>query len=352
MDLNSKIKTYILNVIVIVVLFIATFYYIFRDQDFCDVVEFISEANNFYIFLSMLMVFLFVSGEAVIIHYLMNSLSRAIKMLSCIKYSFIGFFFSYITPGASGGQPAQMYYMSKDGVGISDSSLVLMVVTIAYKAVLIIMGAFMLVTESTFLLTHITGYVAWILIFSLIANIVIIGFLFFVIFEQSFARNILVAPVIWLGKKKIIRNYQKWTKKILGGINKYANGAQYLKEHKYVIFNVFMLTVAQRICLFMVTYFVYKSFGLSGTSMYQIVTLQTMIALSVDVLPLPGGMGASESIFVVFFNEIFIGSNGLNYVLPGMVLSRGISFYSIIVIGGIITCIAHLTRKRNKRQVS
>lgn len=351
MSLNSKLKTYAINVVFIIVLFIVTFYYIFREQNFGDVIKYIREANTVYIFLAIVMVLLFVCGESVIIHYLMNSFSHIVKLVSCIKYSFIGFFISYITPGASGGQPAQMYYMSKDGISVSESSLVLMVVTIAYKAVLILMGAFMLITESTFLLTHITGYVAWILIFGLIANILIIGLLFFIIFEQSFARNVLVAPVIWLGKKKIIRNYQKWTKRILGGINKYANGAQYLKKHKYVIFNVFILTTAQRVCLFMVTYFIYKSFGLSGTSAYQIVTLQTMIALSVDVLPLPGGMGASESIFVVFFDEIFC-RNGLNYVLPGMVLSRSISFYSIIVIGGIITCITHLTRKRNKRQVS
>ena len=301
--------------------------------------------------MSVAMVLLFVCGESVIIHYLMNSFSRVVKLTSCIKYSFIGFFVSYITPGASGGQPAQMYYMSKDGIRVSESSLILMVVTIAYKAVLIIMGVFMLATESSFLFNHITGSVAWILIIGLILNILIIGLLFFIIFKQSFARNVLVAPIIWLGKKRIIRNYQKWTKKILGGINKYADSAEYLKKHKYVIFNAFVLTAAQRICLFMVTYFVYKSFGLSGTSMYQIITLQTMIALSVDNLPLPGGMGASESIFVIFFDGIFRG-NGMNYVLPGMVLSRSISFYSIIVIGGIITCITHLTRKRNKRQVS
>ena len=351
MSLNSKLKTYALNVLFLIVLFIVTFYYIFREQNFCDVIKYIQSADKDYILLSVAMVLLFVCGESVIIHYLMNSFSRVVKLTSCIKYSFIGFFVSYITPGASGGQPAQMYYMSKDGIRVSESSLILMVVTIAYKAVLIIMGVFMLATESSFLFNHITGSVAWILIIGLILNILIIGLLFFIIFKQSFARNVLVAPIIWLGKKRIIRNYQKWTKKILGGINKYADSAEYLKKHKYVIFNAFVLTAAQRICLFMVTYFVYKSFGLSGTSMYQIITLQTMIALSVDNLPLPGGMGASESIFVIFFDGIFRG-NGMNYVLPGMVLSRSISFYSIIVIGGMITCITHLTRKRNKRQVS
>lgn len=34
---------------------------------------------------------------------------------SLYQYSFIGFFYSGITPSATGGQPVQLYYMSKDG---------------------------------------------------------------------------------------------------------------------------------------------------------------------------------------------------------------------------------------------
>lgn len=345
--MSSKIKTYVPNVLFLLFLFFGTFYYIFREQDFYDIIRYIKETNIFYISLAMIMVLLFVCGEAVIIHYIMNSLSYKVKLRACIKYSFIGFFVSSITPGASGGQPAQMYYMSEDGIKVSASSLVLMVVTIAYKAVLIIMGAFMILTEYPFVI-HYLGNVKWIFIFGIVANIIIIALLFFIIFEQKFARQVLVAPIVWLGKKKIIKNYQKWTKKVLSGISKYSNGAKYLKEHKYVILNTFLLTIAQRVCYFMVTYFIYKSFGLCGTSAFQIVTLQTIIALCVDVLPLPGGMGASESIFVVLFEDIF-SSGALNFVLPGMVLSRGISFYSIIILGGLVTCFAHLTRKRSKK---
>lgn len=346
MSLDSKLKKYILNFIFLVFLFGITFYYLFRNQDFSNVIKYIRNSNHVYICLGMIMVLLFICGESVIIHYIMNSMNHKVSMISCIKYSFIGFFVSSITPGASGGQPAQMYYMSNDGISVSLSSLVLMVVTIAYKAALIVMGLFMFFTETTFIIKYIYD-VLWILVIGVVLNIAIIALLFFIIFEQSFAKKVLVVPVIWLGKKHLIRNYEKWTKKILRGVTKYANGASFLKEHKYVIFNVFVLTILQRVCLFLVTYFVYKAFGLSGTSVYQIVTLQTLIALSVDNLPLPGGMGASESIFVIFFKKIFV-KGSVELVLPGMVLSRGISFYSIIILGGIVTVITHITRKKGK----
>ena len=43
----------------------------------------------------------------------------------CIQYSFIGYFYSDITPSATGGQPAQLYEMCKDGNNASDSTVFL-----------------------------------------------------------------------------------------------------------------------------------------------------------------------------------------------------------------------------------
>ena len=53
---------------------------------------------------------------------------KASTLPRCIQYSFIGFFYSGITPSATGGQPVQLYYMNKDGNRGSDSTVVLMTV--------------------------------------------------------------------------------------------------------------------------------------------------------------------------------------------------------------------------------
>lgn len=54
---------------------------------------------------------------------------------------FYRIFYSGITPSATGGQPVQLYYMSKDGNRGSDSTVVLMTVAVVYKFVLVILGA-------------------------------------------------------------------------------------------------------------------------------------------------------------------------------------------------------------------
>ena len=69
---------------------------------------------------------------------------------------------------------------------------------------------------------------------------------------------------------------------------------------------VFAITVFQRFALFATTWFVYKAFGLSGSSAFVIIILQGTISVAVDMLPLPGGMGISEQfIFKNIFTNIW-----------------------------------------------
>ena len=94
----------------------------------------------------------------------------------------------------------------------------------------------------------------------------------------------------------------------------------------------------QRIALFTVTYFVYRAFSLTGTPMITLITLQAVIAVSVDMLPLPGGMGISETLFLTIFTPVFG-----TLLLPGMVLSRGLGYYGELLISALFTIVAQLT---------
>ena len=64
--------------------------------------------------------------------------------------------------------------------------------------------------------------------------------------------------------------------------------------------------------------------------------LQGMIAVAVEMLPLPGGMGISEKLFLTIFSPI---CGGLT--LPIMVMSRLISFYTQLLLSALVTVFAH-----------
>ena len=87
---------------------------------------------------SLVCVIFFILGEFGY-HFLYDeTLGACVKMTHCALYSFCWIFFSCITPSASGGQPMQIFYMKKDKLPIPVTTLVLMIVTITYKAVLVV----------------------------------------------------------------------------------------------------------------------------------------------------------------------------------------------------------------------
>jgi uncharacterized protein (TIRG00374 family) len=256
-----------------------------------------------------------------------------------LKYSFIGFFVSAITPSATGGQPAQLYYMAGDGLSTAVTTLVLIVVTIAYKFVLLFLGIIMFFIDFDFVIDHIEN-IKLIMIYGVTVNVIVIGFLLFIIFNHKFAKKLIGKFILFLAKFRIIKNHKKLLKKVITSISKYEEGAIYLKSHLWVFFKVFLITLIQRIAYFAITYFVYRSFGLTEYSIVEITILQLIISIAVDNIPLPGGMGANEGIFLVFFTKIFTPS----YITAGLLLSRGISYYSIIILGGIVLAYAQITR--------
>ncbi len=115
----------------------------------------------------------------------------------------------------------------------------------------------------------------------------------------------------------------------------YRETSLFMVGHRPLICTVFLITIVQRFALFAVTCFVYKAFRLSGVRLLSILILQGSIAVAVDMLPLPGGMGISETLFSIIFTPVFG-----EMLLPGMVLSRGIGYYSELLISALFTLAA------------
>jgi uncharacterized protein (TIRG00374 family) len=255
----------------------------------------------------------------------------------------VGFFFSAVTPSATGGQPVQVLWMKRDHISVAVSTLIMMIVTAAYKTVLMIMCIIAAFFEWDFLSTNASQI--WFLIFvGIICNVSFVAFLVVAVFRQSWLTRMIGKSIFWLGKHHIIKNRERWLKKIWKVLSKYDKSADYIKQNKPVLYHVLIITIFQRVCLFTVTYVVYRAFGLRGVSAFEIIALQTIIALAVDSLPLPGAMGATESIFLVIFLTIF----GEEFVLPGMLLSRGITYYAMFIISAVITLVMHIVGGRKK----
>lgn len=325
----------VLNAVFVAVIFSVTVITVFQGENFREVLHFLMTAEIKFVLPSILLVLCFIVGESVVIYYLFYTLGIQTGFFRCCLYSFIGFFYSCITPSASGGQPMQVIAMKKDKIPVASSTVVLAIVTITYKLVLVISGLAVLIIRPESIMKYLES-VETIMYVGLALNVGCIAILLNLVFYPKTVRSFAEWGLSLWNRIRPSKHPEKQKERLEALLGQYTGTAEYFKSHKHVFIHVLIITFVQRYLLFFITWLTYCAFELSGETMPVVVILQAMISVASDMLPLPGGMGVSENLFLVIFEPIF----GENLIIPGMVISRGISYYSQIFISGIMTLLA------------
>lgn len=320
-----------------------TFYEVFQKKDLFGIWNAIirMELGNFIIAISLGL--FFVSAEGITIWYLLVSLGNKCSIWRCIKYSFIGFFYSGITPSATGGQPVQLYYMKRDGYKTSDSSVILMTVALAYKLVLVLIGVCLFFLWYRHLKYFMKDYIILYFVGLFLNFIVVLA-----IFVAMRFPNILIR-IAYAFEKGMIR-MRIWNvdserkERIQYFVQSYDHTVKFMVEYKRKLLVLFIMTMLQRCSLFLLTYIVYRGFHLSGSSMFSIMSLQAAVCISVDMLPVPGAQGITELVYQTVFVNIFTKT----YLFPSMLIIRGINFYFLLFVCGVVTGLTILKNKHIK----
>ena len=306
------------------------------------------------------------------IWYLLRSMKsqkegrRASSLIRCIQYSFIGFFYSGITPSATGGQPVQLYYMNKDGNRGSDSTVVLMTVAVAYKFILVLIGAGILLfwyapLQYKFILVLIGAGILlfWyaplqaelgryfpLYLLGLLLNVVLVALILGV---MLFPKVILHLALLFEGlfiRMRIWKPSDKREEKINAFIDSYQQAVTWLRGHRGSLVLVLLVTFLQRCSVFVLTYMVYLGFGLHGAGAMRVILLQAAVYIAVDMLPLPGAQGITELMYQAVFAHVFTGA----YLIPSMMVSRGINFYFLLVVSlGVVLVNRFIFDRRSEK---
>lgn len=325
---NKKI---VLNGTLFFVIFGLTLWSVFHGEDLGEMGEAMLDSDPLWLLPAILCVFLFIWGESFIIWYLLKSYGIKVKQGICFLFSSVGFFFSCVTPSASGGQPMQVYFMKKEKIPVPISTVILLIVTITYKLVLVVIGLGILIFGRGFQEKYLSDIMP-VFYLGIFLNVVCVAGMIILVVHPSLARNALHMLVAVLEKMHILRHKENRFQKLESAMDSYHDAATFMRTHIGLIVQVFLITMAQRLVLFAVPFFVYKSFYISEMSLVTILMLQATISVSVDMLPLPGGMGISEKLFEIIFAPVFG-----ELILPGIVLSRGLGYYSELLISAIFT---------------
>ena len=246
------------------------------------------------------------------IWYLLRGIGERTGLLRCISYSFIGFFFSGITPSATGGQPMQLYYMKKDGTRLSSASVVLMTVAVIYKFVLALTGIGMILFWRLPLRGYLKGYY-WMYFLGLFLNMILVAGLLLVMLSPEIIRGLFYKTeklLVWSGIWKKSDSRKDRMDQFLSG---YQETVAFLRSHKKAI------------------------------AMLDVILLQASVYIAVDMLPIPGAQGITEAMYQAVFQGVF----PADCLVTSMCITRGIGFYLIMAVSFMVWGIVHLQKSKN-----
>lgn len=329
-------KSFIKNSIFFIALIGITFFILFKDNNLSDILMEVRKADKLYIIIGIICTFIYIICEAINFRTILKFFSYKKSFLSIIKYPFIGFFFSAITPSASGGQPMQIYYMNKENIEVSHGSLAIFSEFASFQFVTIFLAIISFIFNFNLVLSF-NSLIIFLIISGIIFNSLILLFILCVIFSKNFSEKI-VRFIFWIGEKIKFIKIDHLKEKVYEQVEEYKMGAVFIRQHKAIMIKVVFTTFIQVCALYSITYWVYRALGFSEASFIQVVSLQAILYVAVSGIPLPGAVGASESSFLRIFKTIY----PVSVLSSAMLLSRGISFYFFVFICGVVVMISQI----------
>ena len=304
---------------------------VLKDQDVTEILKISATVKKQYILIAMFAMGVFIVSESINIGRILKELGEKSKFISNVRYTLIGFFFSAITPAASGGQPMEIYYMHKDNISVAHSTLALLMQLCSIQIVTITVGIISAVLHFEVLKSGLI----YLLILGIILNSSALMLLIIAIFSKKLSEG-LIKFVVKILKFFRIRNIEKKQEKLEKELESYQTSAKYIKEHRILMLKTVLTTAVQMLAYYTVPYWIYLAFGLNNSNIFDILTLQAVLYATVSGIPSPGSVGVSEGGFLGIFRNAFPET----VISSAMLLSRGANFYLLILISAIVVVIS------------
>lgn len=332
----KKSAKLIRNFILFILLIIITFAVLLKGEDISQILNILASTKIQYVLVGILCMAMYISCEAINIGRTLKTLNEKSTFIQNLKYALIGFFFSAITPAASGGQPMQVYYMHKDKIAVSNSTLALLLNLTSMQVVTI---GFALISIC-FNYKYLNGVLIAFFIVGILLNLSALVLLLIAIISKRLSRGIInfVEKILKFFK---VRNIEAKKEKLESELEKYHESAVYIKQNKKIIIQLLLTTLVQFFVYYSVTFWTYKALGMNGANILEITSMQSVLFATVSGIPSPGAVGVTEGAFTEIFRNIYPGAMMSSAIL----LNRGINFYFFVIFSGIVTIINHLKRE-------
>jgi glycosyltransferase 2 family protein len=337
-------KNQIRSIIFIAILMTITIIVVLKEYSMMEIVQVIRSVHPFYLCAGLLMMFVNVGCLALNFKLILQRLGHPAGYARCIEYAYVGNYFGAITPGASGAQPSQIYYMNKDQIHIDISAITVFLMVFTSQIVMLVYGAVMAIAR----FDYVCNYKAWMkyLIIAGSAVILCLTLILTAIMFMGRAVPYIIKHALKLGVKvKLVKNKAEVRQKLDMLVAAYQGRAHYILKHPGMFIQAFFVSVVQWTAYYMVSYLVYLSFGHRSADVIDLMSGQVLINIAVVAIPLPGAVGISEKAFLQVFHRFYT----MDELPSAMILTRVINFYLPLFIAFIVYMAMHFRMIRQNK---
>ena len=334
---KGNIKKLIRNFIVFVGLIFLTLWVILKDQSITEILDVLDNVKIQFVIIGIICMAVYLILEGVNMRRTLKALGEKVTFIQSVKYSLIGFFFSSITPAASGGQPMQIYYMHKDKISVANSTLALLINLTSMQITTISLAIFSLIVNYKFMNSVLI--VLFIVGISLNATALIL--LLISILSKRLSKGLIKISIKIMKIFRVKNRFSK-EKKILRELKMYQASAKYVKSNRKLMLKIFITTIIQFSIYYSIAYWTYRSLGFNGSNIFELTTMQSVLFATVSGIPSPGAVGVSEGAFIEIFRNIY----PTHMIKSATLLHRGINFYLFVLISGIVVIINDIKSRR------
>lgn len=332
---NTKFRS-----ILLVVLTVGLFWYILKDN-FNESINLLLGANIWYLLLILLTYVVYFVIEAYLLYLLINKINNTYSYRQTLELNLMTKFFNGITPFSLGGQPLQVYELSKSKVRVTEALLVVVENFIVLQISMTIMSVISLVVCLSNGL--VPNKFLWMLtIIGIFITLISLFMAIFMCVKINYAKKVGKWFIKVLNKIHIIKNkdesYLLWTNKC----DEYHTCFKILLKNKMFIIKCVLLNIIYMTIFCMLPFFTFKALNIDvNINMFYSIVLSCFSYLSASFIPIPGATVGMEYAFINYFKMIVVNS----IVMPGVLLWRLVSYYIPMILGGILFNIKDSVKK-------
>lgn len=351
--MNKKVRKHLFNILFVLVLLGLTVFILIKSNkelSWADVRAFFSNCNPAYIVLAVCGMLVFLLAEAWSLKNIAKKFGYKTKFVSAFAYSSADAYYSALTPSATGGQPASAYYMVKDGIDAGSTTFILVFNLLGYTAAIFVLGV------AAFVISLFTSTGGWAFLdFSVLSKVfIIVGVVMQVFLIWLFVACLKHpgavlktggALIALLAKLKFSKKPEILREKLSAMVEKYRYCGAQIKKHRNLFLQTLLFNVLQRGAQVAITAFVFKA-AKPQTDMLHVFALQCFVLLGYNSMPLPGGSGVFELLYLNVFSTVAFFDKP--FLVVAVMVTRVISYYGCLIFSGIFTLVYHVSQNGGK----